>query len=88
MKKLAGEIKTLETAVDSPAKDNRDKCKSLQERRNAIAKQMQLLGKNMQDGQQALNGLHQTIEANLQLLAAHAETWEWKDALSPTLPSE
>jgi hypothetical protein len=36
------------------------------------------IGKNMQDGQQALGGLHQSIEASLQL-AAHAETWEWKE---------
>jgi hypothetical protein len=30
------------------------------------------------DGQQALNGLLQSIEASLQL-AVHAETWEWKE---------
>jgi hypothetical protein len=77
--KLEAEIKTLETAVDAHTKDNRDKRKILQERRNTIAKGMSLLGKNMQDGQQALGGFHQSIEANL-ALAKHAETWEWKEA--------
>jgi hypothetical protein len=32
----------------------------------------------MQQGQQALNGLHQSIEGGL-ALAKHAETWEWKE---------
>ena len=59
--------------MDSHTKDNRDKRESLQERRNTIAKGMQL-GTNMQTGEQALNSLHQTIEASLQL-AAHAATW-------------
>jgi hypothetical protein len=77
--KLVGEIKTLETAIDYHTVENRSKRKALQERRNTIAKGMQLLGKNMQDGQQALNGLHQSIEASLQL-AKHAETWEWKES--------
>jgi flagellar capping protein FliD len=77
-KKLDAEIKALETAVDSHTKDNRDKRKAMQERRNKLAKGMQLLGKNMQDGQQALTGFHQSIEANL-ALAKHAETWEWKE---------
>lgn len=39
---------------------------------------MQQIGKNVQQGQQALNGLHQSIESNLQL-ADHAETWSWKE---------
>lgn len=56
-------------------KFDQDACRAgvlrhLQERRNTIAKGMQLLAKNMQDGQQALNGLHQSIEA---------EKWEWKE---------
>jgi len=77
--KLDAEIKALDTAVDSHTKDNRDKRKAMQERRNTLAKGMQLLVKNMQDGQQALTGFHQSIEANL-ALAKHAETWEWKEA--------
>jgi hypothetical protein len=40
---------------------------------------MQLTGAAMQQGQCALNELHQSIEANLQL-AKHVETWEWKEA--------
>jgi hypothetical protein len=59
--------------------ENRDKRKSLQERRNMLAKQMQGLQMAMQQGQQALNGLHQSIEGSL-ALAKHAETWEWKEA--------
>jgi hypothetical protein len=46
--KLEGEIKTLEIAVDAHTKDNRDKRKSLQERRNAVAKGMTLLTIDMQ----------------------------------------
>src|SRR5271169_1821408 len=49
--RLEGEIKTLETAVDYHTVENREKRKRLQERRNTIAKGMQLLTKNMQDGQ-------------------------------------
>jgi chromosome segregation ATPase len=77
--KLDGEIKTLETAVDAHTKDNSDKRKALQERRNTLAKQTQALTVAMQEGQRGLNELHQSIEANLQL-AAHAETWQWKEA--------
>lgn len=82
--KLDAEIKTLDLAPDYHSKDNRDKRKALQERRTTIAKGMQLLGENMQDGQQALNGFHQSIEANL-ALAKHAETWEWKKSSSERL---
>jgi hypothetical protein len=77
-RKLDAEIKTQEVAVDSHTKDNRDKRKALQERRNTLAGQMNALGKAMQEGQRGLNGLHQSIEANLQL-AKHAETWEWRE---------
>jgi hypothetical protein len=52
--------------------------RSIQERRNTLAKQKQALSMAMQEGQRGLNELHQTIEANLQL-GAHAETWEWKE---------
>jgi hypothetical protein len=75
---LAGEIKTLEIAFDYHTVENRGKRKALQERRNMIAKQMQVVSAAMQKGQTGLNDLHQTIEANLQL-AKHAETWEWKE---------
>jgi uncharacterized protein YgiM (DUF1202 family) len=64
--KLEGEIKALETAADSHTKDNRDKRKALQERRNTLAKQMQAVGESHTQGQQALNGLYQSVEASLQ----------------------
>ena len=66
---------------DSHTKDNRDKRKVLQERRSTIAKGMQILQAEMQQGQQGLNGLHQSIEGSLQL-AAYAQTWEWKEAVA------
>jgi argininosuccinate lyase len=77
--KLEGEMKVPEVATDAHTKDNRDKRKVLQEHRNTIAKGMQILQAEMRQGQPGLNDLHQTIEASLQL-AAHAETWEWKEA--------
>jgi predicted secreted protein len=75
---LETDIETLETAPDSHSKDNRDKRKAAQERRDTIAKGEKILAANVQQGQQALNGLYQSIEASLQL-ATHAEKWEWKD---------
>jgi chromosome segregation ATPase len=74
------EIKTLETALDYHTVENRAKRKALQERRNALAKQMEAVGGAMQQGQRGLNDLHQSIEANLQL-AKHAEMWEWKEVV-------
>lgn len=78
---LEAEIKTLETAVDYHTVENRNKRKALQEHRNQIANAMQAIGQNVQQGQQALNGLYQSIEASLQL-AEHAEAWEWKEVES------
>ena len=75
---LAAEIKTLETAVDSHTKDNRDKRKALQERRNGLAKQVEFLGRTIQEGEANANRLYGTIETHL-ALAKHAETWEWKE---------
>jgi len=83
---LEGEIKTLELAPDAHTKDNREK-RTLQERRNMIAKQMQSVGAASQQGQRALAELHQSIEANLQL-ATHAETWEWKEVDSALKATE
>jgi hypothetical protein len=40
--KLAEEIETLENALDSHSKDNRDKRKTLQERRTGLSKRMDL----------------------------------------------
>ena len=85
--KLEGEIKTLESALDYHTVENRGKRKSLQERRNTLAKGMAILTTEMQQGQQATHGLCQSIEANLEL-AAHAETWEWKETKSSPAPAE
>jgi chromosome segregation ATPase len=81
--RIETETKELEGAVDSHTKDNRDKRKTLQERRNVLAKQLETIGANHAQGQQALNGLYQSIEASLQL-AKHAEKWEWKETISQT----
>jgi hypothetical protein len=37
------------------------------------------IGQNVNRGQQSLQGLHQSIESNLEL-AKHAEGWAWKEA--------
>ena len=79
---LEAEIKTLENTIDYHTVENRSKRKTLQERRNTIAKQMQALQEAMQQDQRGLNELHQSIEANLQL-ANHAETWQWKETTPP-----
>jgi hypothetical protein len=76
--RLAIDVKALEAAIDSHTKDNRDKRKSLQERRNALVSVQNQLAENTRQGQQALNGLYQSIEASL-ALAKHAETWSWQE---------
>lgn len=83
---LGENIKKLDLAVDSHTKDNRLKRKELQERRNAIAKTTKALALNMQEGQKAMQGLHQGAESNLSL-AAHAEEWQWKDSEAQGLES-
>jgi hypothetical protein len=75
---LAEEIKTLETAIDYHTVENRNKRKELQERRNSLKGAMEAIGRNVQQGQQVLANLHQSIESNL-ALAKHAEGWEWKE---------
>ena len=57
---------------------NRNKRKSMQERRNTLAQQMKLIGENAQQGQKALEELYRSTESNL-ALAKHAEGWEWKE---------
>jgi hypothetical protein len=64
--------------VDYHTVENRGKRKTLQERRNVLARQMEVFGRDVQQGQQAANELYQSIEASLPL-AKHAETWEWKE---------
>src|SRR5690242_17806901 len=75
---LEADIKELAAALDSHTVDNRQKRKALQEKRDALAPQMQALLRNMQAGQSALNQLLQSTESAL-ALATHAETWEWKE---------
>jgi seryl-tRNA synthetase len=76
---LAADIKELEKALDSHTVDNRNKRKTLQERRNAIGKQMEFLVKTAQQGMGAMQQMLANVETNLDL-AKHAETWEWKEA--------
>jgi multidrug resistance efflux pump len=75
---LEAAIKAAEVAPDYHTVENRNKRKAMQERRNTLAKQMELLAKNMQQGQQAMAQLIQSTEASL-ALAKHAEGWEWKE---------
>jgi hypothetical protein len=71
----------LEEIAKPETKNNR---KPLHDRRDALEKAMNALQENMRQGQQAINGLYQSVEASLQL-AKHAETWEWKEIeASPT----
>jgi len=76
--KLDAAIKDAETAIDYHTVENRNKRKGMQERRNELAKEMQLISENLTRGQQSLQGLYQSIESDLEL-AKHAETWEWKE---------
>jgi len=75
------ELKTLETAIDSHTKDNRDKRKALQEQGNTLAHQMEFLGKSTAEAHAAMQQLYANAEQNL-ALAAYAETWEWRETTS------
>jgi chromosome segregation ATPase len=75
---LEAEFKTLETALDSHTKDNRDKRKALQERRTALANSLQALGQNATEAQRAMQNLYASVETNL-ALAKHAEGWAWRE---------
>jgi hypothetical protein len=79
--RLVAEIKALENAADAHTKASYDKRKSLQERRNGLSAQTEVVRQNHEQGQKALGGLYQSIEASLQL-AKHAETWEWKEVVA------
>ena len=81
--RLADEFGTLERALDSHTKDNRDKRRALQDRRNAIAKQLQVIGGSAGQAQQTMQQLYANAEQNLEL-AAHAEEWRWKEAAQST----
>jgi hypothetical protein len=75
---LEAAIKAAEVSPDYHTVENRNKRKAMQERRNTLGKQMEILVKNMQQGQQAMGQLIQSTEASL-ALAKHAEDWEWKE---------
>src|ERR1700691_1159756 len=51
-------IKAAEVAVDYHTVENRNKRKSMQERRNTLAQQMKLIGENAQQGQRSLEQLY------------------------------
>ncbi len=74
---LAASITEAETAIDYHTVENR-KRKAMHERRNKLAQDMKALGENIGCGQQSLAQIHQSVETNLSL-AAHAETWSWKE---------
>jgi hypothetical protein len=74
-------IKAAEVAVDYHSVENRNKRKSMQERRNTLAQQMKVIGENAQQGQRSLGQLYASRESNL-ALAKHAEEWEWREAKS------
>ncbi len=80
---LDAAIKTAETAIDYHTVENRNKRKAMQERRNQLAKEMQLISENLTRGQQSLQVLYQSIESNLEL-AKHAEGWSWKEVEAKT----
>ena len=75
---LEAKIKEAELAIDYHTVENRNNRKAMQERRNALAQQMRVLGENIQAGQQSVAQLHQSAEVNL-ALATHAETWGWNE---------
>jgi chromosome segregation ATPase len=78
---LDEQIKTLDNAVDYHTKENREKRKALQQRRNALAKSMEAIGQSAGQLQKGIQQLYANVEQNL-ALAAHAESWEWKEIQS------
>jgi hypothetical protein len=84
---LEAKIKEAETALDYHTVENRQKRRTMQERRNGLSRQMQFLIKNHEEGQRAMQNLYQSIESNL-ALAKHAETWLWKEAKATTDPEK
>jgi uncharacterized protein (DUF3084 family) len=78
-KTLKADIKELGAAVDSHTVENRNKRKDLQEQRNKLAPEMQMMAKNAAQVQQAMTQLLGSVESNL-ALAKHAEAWTWKEA--------
>jgi hypothetical protein len=75
---LEAKIKEAETALDYHTVENRNKRKAMQERRNALARQMQFMLQHHEEARKAMQNLYQSIESNL-ALAKHADGWEWKE---------
>jgi hypothetical protein len=75
---LESDISAAEHAIDYHTIENRNKRKVFQERRHVVAQQINVLGQNIQSGQQTIAQLHTSVETNL-ALAEHAETWAWKE---------
>jgi uncharacterized protein YlxW (UPF0749 family) len=76
--RLVAEIKALENSADAHTEASYDKRKTLQERRNGLSAQMKVVGQNHEQGQKALGGLYQNIEASFQL-AERAKTRECRE---------
>jgi hypothetical protein len=53
----------------------------IMERRNGLTRSMQFLWQSAEQAQQATTQLYANGEQNL-ALAKHAETWDWKEAVS------
>jgi len=81
-RQLEADIKESEVAVDYHTVANREKRKGMQERRNQLAREMKVIGENVQHGQQAMQNLLQNVGGNLQV-AEHAEKWSWKEVEAP-----
>jgi hypothetical protein len=77
-RELEANIKEADSAIDYHTVDNRQKRKGMQEKRYQLAKQMQLIGQNAQEGHKAMTQLQASVEGALHL-AGHAEKWEWKE---------
>jgi hypothetical protein len=82
-KALEVEYKTLENAVDHHSVENRNKRKTINDRRYKLAEQMKFVAESAQKGTQAMNNLLQSVESALQL-ATHAEAWSWKEVETKT----
>jgi hypothetical protein len=75
---LDADSKELAGALDSHTVENRNKRKGIQEKRDKIKQEMQVIAASAQKGQQVMTNLLQSVESNL-ALAKHAESWEWKE---------
>jgi hypothetical protein len=75
---LGSETKTLQTSLDAHTKENHKKRKTLQTRRDDLAKAMETIAANTNEGQKAMLQLYASVESSL-ALAKHAQEWTWKE---------